>query len=941
MILRFSVTLGRRARSRVLLPLAAVCIPCFSIAQLTTGAVEGTLGSPDSHPLAGVTILFTDSLGSRTQVQTRPDGGFTLTLAFGLYRVSAGGARNDVAEAVAPLQTRRLDLVIDASGVLHRTDEAPRPLADVYSDETRGSTYPEAFSLLGVLLGREAGSVTEPFDFTGFNDNRLAVDSQRGYSWTSVQYTLLGMDATDSYQPGNPMILPNVEALDEIVVRDGFAQTTSTGYGPDINLFPVQPGESWHVALATANTGSFLASSNLPAPSERGMVQQPDSFHWFTRDGFRVAGRMTKHADISVAGTAQWSSQTVPLAPRGSNQHSRLLFGDVRGRYEVGEEDQFDAFYSGARINLQNWGVPQDLEALVDNRMSPPFVLPGGYSGESGIDHLDFLQAGWTHHWSRMPALGLLQVRYGDSSAHVATDPPAVVFGAAESKVELLGGMVTGAPPVSDLAVRTRQDVEGTWQPDVWRGGKSRHQIIVGGGWTTSEPLNRLTIPSDISLITVEGAPTFVVEFNTPLDSRAVVRSSSSYVADRVQLTRGLSLNLGLLANFSRGSLPAQAKPDGQFVHPESFAAVPDLIVWNNLSPRAGFAWQIPEFRRLVLRAAYSRLDAPLAGRYLDFGNPESLSGDVYQWIDRNNDGQFQLGEEGTLLSRFGGAYSSISRSLRRPYSDQYNLGTELALARGTFLKLGVFQRDDKDRIATINTGVTAQDYTPVTILDPADNQPLVVYQQNPSTFGQDKYLLTNPSGLRTLNSGAMAEIGARWRALALQASFVAEKSYGPANPGDAPFENDPGVVGALYSDPNTLIGAARRNFTDRAFVGKIFADDRLPSAWGGIEIAGVADYVGGLEFAQELLVTGLAQGPFLVTAGMNRAPYILNANLRILREFRLPFGSLAPSADILNVANAGHTIQETDFIGPAGSLRIPVAIQEPRAVRLQLCYEF
>ncbi len=913
---------------------AALCIPHLLFAQLTTGVVEGFLSGPGGRPMAATAVTATDSLGFKTVLHTRVDGVFALTLAYGLYRFSAEGVEGSVTVRVAPLQTTRLNLAVEASGVLHRIDAAFSPTAGVFSDDTRARTYPEAFSLQGMLLSREAASVTEPLDFTGLSNNRLALASQSGSSWTYTQYKLLGMDATDSYQPGHSAILPNVEALDEVVVRNGFAQTGSSGYGTEIGLFPAQPGNSWHGTLTTADTGSALASSNLPPPSDRGMVQQAQYFRWFTRDSFQVTGRLAKWADITATGTAQWSSQTVPLAPAGNDQRSRLLFGDVRGRFEAGPKDQFDALYSGSRINLQNWGVPQDLEALVDNRMSPPFVLPGGYSGESGTDHLDFLQAGWTHHWSSASGLGVLQLRYGDSTAHVSTDPPATVFGAEESKIELLSGMVTGAPPISDLAVRTRQGVEGSWQPAVWRTGKSRHQIVVGGGWKTSAPLNRLTIPSDISLITVNGAPTFVVEFNTPLGSRAIVRSSSAYLTDRVQLIGGLSLNLGVVADFSRGSVAAQTKPDGQFVHPITFAAEPDLIVWNSVSPRAGFRWQIPDFRRLVLRGAYARLDAPLAGRYLDFGNPGSLGGNVYQWIDRNSDGQFQIGEEGTLLSRFGGAYSSISPSLQRPYSDEYNLGAEFALERGTVFRISLFRRDDKDRIAAINTGVPAQAYAPVTILDPSDGQNLVVYDQNPSTFGKDQYLLTNPAGLRSLNSGLMAEMETRLRALTLHASFVAEKSYGPTNPGDAFFENDPGVIGALYSDPNTLINAARRNFTDRALVSKLSADYRTPSAWGGFEIMGVADYLGGLEFARELLVTGLAQGPFLVTTGMNRAPFVFNSNLRIFREFRLPVGRIAPSVDFLNMTNAGQKIQETSFAGT-------VAIQEPRVVRLQLRYDF
>jgi hypothetical protein len=83
---------------------------------------------------------------------------------------------------------------------------------------------------------------------------------------------------------------------------------------------------------------------------------------------------------------------------------------------------------------------------------------------------------------------------------------------------------------------------------------------------------------------------------------------------------------------------------------------------------------------------------------------------------------------------------------------------------------------------------VPAQAFKPASILDPGpdgipgtfDDQRLTVYAQIPATLGQDRYLLTNPAGLRMLNIGLLAEAGTEWRRLALHASFVAEKSYGP-----------------------------------------------------------------------------------------------------------------------------------------------------------------
>jgi hypothetical protein len=858
---------------------------------------------------------------------------------------------------VAPLQTTRFDLVIDAAGSIHGAQPAART-PGVWTDATSARLYPEAFSLAGLLLSREPSSVTEPLDFAGLSDNRLALESQRGFSWTDTQYKFQGMDATDSYQPGLPMVLPDVEALEEVVVRSAFAQTTSSSSGTEIGVFLAEPDASgskpasWHGALSTVNTGTALSSTNLPAPASRGLVQQADQFRWFTRDRLEIGGPLTKRADFYASESGQWASQSEPLAAPGTDQRSRLLFGNARGRVRASAKDLFDALYSGSRIDLSDGGVPAGLEALTGNRMAPPFVLPGGFPGQPETDHLDFLQVGWTHILSASSGLGAVEVRYGYSMAHLDTS----VESAGQSRIELLGGMVSGSPPLGNRAVRPRQGIEAAWQPGVLRALGTRHQIVAGGGWKDSEPRNRFTTPSGMNLITVNGAPAYVMEFNTPLDSREQVRSFSSYFADHVSLTSSVSLDLGVVADFSRGSLPAQSSPAGAFAPARTFAAQADLIAWNNLSPRAGAAWRVPHSHGLVLRGAYFRLYAPLAGRYLDFGNPNSLGGNVYQWLAPSSSGPFLPAEQGSLLMRFGGPYASISPTLRRPYSDEFDVGAELPLAQRSVVSIHLFRRDDKNRIAAVDTGVPASAFTPVSILDAGpdgipgtfDDQKLTVYAQNPATLGQDRYLLTNPAGLRTLNAGMVAEAGTEWRRLTLHASFVAEKSYGPANPGDAVYENDPGAIGALFLDPNTAINATGRSFVDRAYVGKIQGNYRLPSAWGGIEVASVAGYMDGLVFARQVLVTALPQGPLLVAAtvrgspgGGNRAQHMTNWNLRISRQFALPIGRFRATADIFNVTNGAQRLQENDLSGPSFNLRLPVAIQPPRFVRIGLRYEF
>jgi hypothetical protein len=896
-------------------------------AQLTTGIVEGVLRSLDGRPLSGAVLTVNGDPGFHAEVRSRDDGGFVLVLPYGRYRLSA-----DILVFVAPLQITRLDLVMDPHGVFHAVEpRVDRMSAGLWSDTSRGLRFPEGFSVQSALATREPFSITTPLDFSGLSDSGLGLESQHASSWTDTQFKLMGMDTTDSYQPGRPAILADVQALDQEVVRGAFAQTASSGFGTEVSMFLAQPEGSWHGAFITSNTGSALASSNLPPPATRGILQQAQYFRRFTRDSLQIGGPVTRWLDLFATATGGWSAQTVPLEPPGTDQRSRLLFGNLRGRVRAGPRDQFDALFSGSRIDLSDWGNAAGLEPLIGRRMSPEFVLPQGFPNQPEVDHLDFLQAGWTHELES----GVTQLRYGYSIAHLDTDVPTGVAGL-PSKIDLLDGVVTGAPPIGNFAIRSRHEVEGSWQLGTLDTAGTRHHISVGVGWKTASPVNRFNVPSGTDLITAAGAPAFVVGYNSPSVSRAFVRSLTAYAADHADMSHGLSLDLGVLADFSRGSVPNQS----------------DRIAWNSVSPRGGFAWQIPFLPRLVLRATYFRIDSPLAGRYLDFGNPNSLGGSMYPWIDRNGDGQFEAGEEGPLLLRFGGPYSSIAPSLRRPYADEVEVGADWGFHRG-FLGLHLFRRDDKQRIAAVDVGVSFEDFTPVSIIDPLNQHPLTVYQQNPATFGQDRYLLTNPGGLRAMNTGLLLEARKDWGRFTLHASFVAEKSYGPTNPGNSVLENDPGVVGALLLDPNTAIYAEGRNFTDPSYVAKLQATYRFAPSWGRFEVATVGDYKDGLVFGRELLVTGLAQGPIVVPATRKevltfrgnapgyRTTYVMNWNLRLARQFKLPYGRMSLAADVLNVTNTSHHLQESDLTSPSFSERLPVQILPPRFVRIEFRYEF
>jgi len=927
--------------------------------QSMTGTLLGTVVNGNGLPLSGVTVrLAGHPAASRIQVATDARGEFQFVLPYGDYEISADSAPA-VALHVYALQVTYWRLVIGpASAVSAATDpgssDAPHPFESWYVTGSSAAIYPDSYSLSGLLLSREPAAVTQAIDFMGLNNMRSALEAPRAFTWTGTLYQLQGMNATDPYQPGRSLLFQDLNSIDEIAVYNGVAAGTSAAFGSTVNSFSAQAGASWHGSLFTAGTGSPFASDNLPSSETRNDLQQAQRFLWFTRDNLQIGGPIGKRADIYASGTGQWSSQTIPVARPGLDQKSRLLFGNVRGRIQPTGKDQMDFQYTGSRINLSDWGEPAGIDVLLARRAAPSFDTSFGFSGLSETNHLDFLQAGWTRQTGDASRSGAIQVRYQFSTTHFDTGSGGVA--GAQSSTDLLGGTVTGPAPLNNLAVRTRQAIETVFEPGAVYLGPSIHRFSFGGGWTYSKVRNRVDAPSGLNLITSAGAPAYVLELNTPLDSRERIRNGTFFAQDGVKLTSWLSVNAGFLADFSRGSLPNQSSPSGSFVPARTFPPRGDLISWNSVSPWAGLAAAIPRLRHIVLRVGYRRSYQILAGRYLDYGNPNSLGGLEYQWTDLNGDGRFEPGEQGALLSRFGGPYSSISPKLHRPYADEFDVGATVSLPFHFFAGLQLYRRDDKVRIALVNTSVPPSSFRPLIILDPGpdgipgtgDDQQLTVYQQNPSTLGQDMFLLSNPRGLRMQYEGFTAQVASQHRFIDFHASFTAEKSFGPTNPGAGVLENDPGVIGALYQDPNTSINAAGRDFLDRAYIGKVETISHLPAWLGSLDVADIVDYLDGLVFARRLLVTGLPQGPFLVDTtvrgspeGGNRAEFVMNWNLQLGRRFHLPFGQLITGFDLLNVTNVANRIQESYVSSKAFNKRLPLAIQTPRVLRFSLQYQF
>jgi hypothetical protein len=473
--------------------------------------------------------------------------------------------------------------------------------------------------------------------------------------------------------------------------------------------------------------------------------------------------------------------------------------------------------------------------------------------------------------------------------------------------------------------------------------------LRIGLGWEELFSSNEYTAYDNLNLQFFNGQPYAVVMLNTPSTAKQRVRNSSLFLQDHAILWDWLGLDLGLRFQSSAGWLPS-----GQTTAPSD-----DLIQWTTISPRVGLSMAVT--KRISVRATYARYYHQLLANFLDYQNAAALSGNVFLWNDKNGDNQFQPGEEGMLMSRFGGQYSTIDPNLRAPYTDEFTVGTDFDFGEKMKVGLTLMHRYEQRLVETTNIGVPASAYTPVTILDRGgddkagtfDDQLITVYNQDPSTLGKDFYQLTNPPNFRDFYQGLelTAESRGLLRGLYLQFSFAAFMSVGMASQTGEEQEYDQGVIGNLFDNPNTLINADGRLFFDRAFLGKLSGAYALP--WN-MQISGVAKYYDGLPFGRKLIVTGLNQGPFYILATLrgnslgtsdtpsgHRVEFNFTLDVGIEKTFHLGEERLGVRLDVFNLLNTSNNTRESDLSGPNFNARIPLEIEAPRVFRLGMQYEF
>jgi hypothetical protein len=789
-------------------------------------------------------------------------------------------------------------------------------------DQNQLRNTPSAHNVWALVENQDLSATTNRMDIGGLWGNIPALFSARGsVSWTQTTYLLNGFDLTDPYSTGQPLFYPDFYALSYSQLYNGAHLPFAISPGGYLNLMTQRGTPDFHGGFSAFYIHSSLQGSNITSGLQDEGIEAAHEFDYFIDGNVHLSGplidnKLTFFVSISANDLSRKMAEFDEL------DKSHVLSGFVSFHYNLsGGELQF--LWTGQKLDYASFGA--------DRRV--PFEVTSDRS-----DRFNALQAVWT---TRIKGKHYLKAGLNYNEGNITSR--------FQEDAEGPHGLLLFEETPSGIAPMAFEDNRKTLtflvKGESFLGEhlKANHRLLYGLQFQYARATSQKTIAENLHLHFFKDRALEIVEYNTPLEHQESGLSMNFYIQDSLTLANFLALNVGLNLDYSRGWIPGQEE--------NSFGAE-SKIQWFNISPRIGIVIPLSPSKKAALKLSFARYYFRMPLSYLTFGNRNALGGLVYEWTDRNGDQHFQPKERGVLLRREGPFYTNVDPELKRPYTNELSIIYSVVFSSNWSFSLAGFYRRTQNLIKTLNTGVPITDYDREYILDlgddyqphTPDDQIFTVFNRKEESLGRDFFLLSNVSDDKRnsyyygLDITVMKRFSTK---LGFFFSLTATLAEGTTNPGNTEFENDDGVVGTLYDDPNTLINAKGRIRFDRAYTSRLGFTCTIPYDF---KVGCVIKYYDGQPFSRKLIVEGFNQGPFAIqthSRGSVRYEFNLNLDIRLEKAFSLGKGTFRVILDGFNMLNSHLATRESPWTGPEFKARYATEIMSPRVFRLGVAYDF
>jgi hypothetical protein len=452
------------------------------------------------------------------------------------------------------------------------------------------------------------------------------------------------------------------------------------------------------------------------------------------------------------------------------------------------------------------------------------------------------------------------------------------------------------------------------------------HNFRMGAQVRTGWSQELFETREDIVQIVSNGVAQSVRLVNNPSGHKESGANTGIYLQDSWTFGR-FTINPGLRYERFVMSIPAQSAGAGRWVPARDFAAQNDIVNWNSFSPRFGFAWDLFGDGRTAIKGGLSRYDRLAGITIIQPLNLKNISFQTCPWSDGNTDLRAQVSE--IDLTRCSGSLQPtlgyVQEGLKRPYQWEYTAMVQHQVGSRTSVMVGYYGRRFWDLYTTVNDAVPSTAYIPVTITNPLTNQPLTVYNQDPTTRGQVRNVLKTIPDLRQRYHGVEFQFNTRLTKATVFGGFTIGNNHGDQDSGDL---NNPNV--RIFNQGD--IGFDAPYQIRGGFSYSLPAD---------VRVSGSLRSASGLPQTRTFVVT-TAQVPGLTQVTQNvqvaergefRYPWVNLLDLRVAKTFRFGNTRFEPTADLFNVFNNNAVTNANQTIG--SSLGRPSAIVMGRLLRL------
>lgn len=850
------------------------------------GALPGatvTIASPAL--VAGQAISSTDSGGIATFVSL-PPGRYSVVAELAGFQTLR---REDVTVAVGQTTSLTLTLAIatleetvTVTGASPVVDTSSGRVNVVLSEDIMQET-PGGHNIYALAEYKVPGLVTRTPDVGGSEGAFQAGLIARGTPTSQTTQYLNGINVTDGGAAGATQYYYDFESFDQIEVATGGLDLSVPSSGVFVNMVTKQGGDRWSGKSSVAWQGKGSQSTNVGQElKEFGLREDASAVEFISNANFQIGGPLIANKLRVYTSFRDW--RTHRRVPNFAEVESTDIFNLlINLTWQVSDKHRLGGFAGRNYYNKPNRGASADNEpASVANERDHMSAYQGHWNWV--VSDKAFLDAKTSHSYMYFPL-------YLKSTEQTLFDQ-ATGFRSRARNTES-----------KNYRKRFQQKVDFTYYLDRAIGGRHEFRFGVDHGYipVTNHLLRNFDV--DLSWNSATGRATEVTLYNTPVERKDAALTTAIYAQDTYIVDR-LTIAGGVRWERFEGYHPAQSSGDSRWFPdiPRRFDEIRNVILWKSIGPRVNVVYDVRGNGKTAVKGTAGRYYYAVGTGQFAGVNP---NGEVFErrvWNDLNGDLRFQPGEAGALRSVGGGLRTSMDPNIKRPYTDEFTLSVDHELLPDLRFSTAFIYRNEEQRFGTYNVGLPESAFTPVAVRDPGrdgllgtadDNPNFVVFNQDRSTLGQDRFVITNDevfdSRFRGLEITAVKRLSKGWEMIA---GYTVGKST----------ENSGRTT---INSPNDLINAEGPGGDDSTHIFKLTGTYAAPA---GILLSGNLRSQTGKPVTREARFT-LNQGPVLVLVeprGNERMDRLTTVDLRVAKRFALgPGRNLQVYIDGYNLLNA------------------------------------